>query len=265
MEISLLEIKANDFQAFPNIHLCSLSFNKIENIEKEAFNGSIQLRSIYIQDNNLQTIHEGSFDKLVDLQNLDLRSPRQIHYTTNAWHFAHKIANHEMTVTNTIVFTNFTFSPWNKLYCKSSNINNICLTVGKTLDCLNVIDLATVGCQIYNSEFDNILIEFPKDDEQTNLIDVRIQMTNGYLLQNFNSLNGSMDYLKYLKHIEIYEIYYDLSNLINITSDLTEKVTIKADTVIISEDLKITYHLHIQARMVIINNTITQVLNVIYF
>ena len=260
MEISLSEIKDNDFQAFPNLHLCSLSFNEIKNIEKEAFNGS-DLRALYIQDNNLQTIDEGSFDSLIHLQNLDLRSLKPIHYKTNAWHFAHKIANHELTVTNTLVHTNFTYSPWNEIYCKSSNINDNCEKINNTLNCLNVSDLASVGCQIHSSDFNNILIEFPKDEGKSNFIDVGTRKTSNYFLQNFNSLNGSMSYLKYIKNIEIYELYFDLSHLKNITSDVTEKVTIKADTVVISEDLEINYFLFIQARIVHINNTITQVLN----
>ncbi len=256
----LPEIKVNDFQSFPNLHLCSLSFNEIRSIEKDAFNG-YELRALYIQDSNLQSIDEGSFDSLINLQNLDLRSLKPIQYKTNAWHFANKIANHEMTVTNTLVHTNFTYSPWNEIYCKSSNVNDKCLKLDNILNCLNVSDLSSVGCQIHSSDFNNILIEFPKDDKQPNFLKVGTRMTNNHFLHNFNSLNGSMSYLKYIKHIEIYELYFDLSHLKNLTSDVTEKVTIKADTVVISDNIEVTYFLSIQARIVKINNTITQVLN----
>ena len=65
--------------------------------------------------------------------------------------------------------------------------------------------------------------------------------------------------------IKLYSTTFDLTNLKHHTSNVTKEVIIWADTVYMSEPLKITYNLTIRARKTYINRALTMKMSLSHF
>jgi hypothetical protein len=111
-------------------------------------------------------------------------------------------------------------------------------------------------CYMDHQSFDNVLFNFPEDDKPSDVANFYEGESNKFF-QEFNSQSGSMEHARYMKELTLYQTKFDLRMLKAYTSDLTEKVIIKADTVHITSPIMITHKLEIHARVVSIQHAIT--------
>ena len=103
-----------------------------------------------------------------------------------------------------------------------------------------------------SQDYSTITIQFPKDA-------VPIQVPNfgqgemATFFQEFNEAEPSFNQRR--KSLTFYDTKFDLSSLArNTNASVTQVVTVKADTVFMSEPLDITYSLIIRARVISIGN-----------
>ena len=111
-----------------------------------------------------------------------------------------------------------------------------------------------------SQDYSTITIQFPKDA-------VPIQVPNfgqgemATFFQEFNEAEPSFNQRR--KSLTFYDTKFDLSSLArNTNASVTQVVTVKADTVYMSQPLDITYSLIIRARVISIGN-IGSVLNIL--
>ena len=252
-------LKNNAFQAFTGLSQLSLSFNNINLVEQDAFRGLNQVEALMLRKNNLSNIEEGALDHLVKLQFLDLRGNDFLEeYTTNAWYFCNNMEKHDLFANGPALFKNLQASELNEVYCNANVADNIgiCSSYENQLDCTAADSLKDAPCQIFDQSFDNILFNFPVDPNPSEVADFGEGESNKFF-KEFNSQDGSMEHTKFVKEIKLYETKFDLSSLNTLTSNRTEKVVIRADTVHITSPMTINHHLEIHARVVSINHPIT--------
>ena len=238
----------------------AMSFNGLEIIHKDAFNGVKEVRTLFLKDNQLHTIEEGTLDVLVNLQHLDVRNnPNLTSYTTNAWHFCTMSEEFNLHIDSPTFYKNFKTSKASSQYCDSKMDFPFdgCVRNGDgIIDCTSVEDFSSTPCKIKNEDFNNIMINYPKDKE-AKVVENYYEGESNRFFQEFNSQKGSMEHAKYMLELTLYETKYDLTKLKELTSDMTELVTIKADTVYMSSPVTISHHLNIQARVVALDYPIT--------
>ena len=75
-------LHSQSFAQFPNLVSIGLSFNEIEVIDKDAFDGLDHLSSLFLQYNQISELPIGVFDSLISLKHLDVRNNPVSNYTT---------------------------------------------------------------------------------------------------------------------------------------------------------------------------------------
>ena len=127
------------------------------------------------------------------------------------------------------------------------------------MDCTSIDKLKNLPCLISQTDFSNILIKFPKDRFETNENNYAKQQSSKFL-ESFNSqfdeTNTKNNHSKFMRNLTLYGTFYDLAQIKELTSEMTEVVEIKADTVYLNPNssFEINYHLDIKARIVSLNS-----------
>ena len=260
------ELVQDGFRQFPNIQQLALSFNKIGTIQEGAFNGLDSVATLILRENNISYIPDGTLDNMIALQYLDLEENPIKSYITQSWTVCHSFQHGYGTIEGVELFQDFSSNDqFGEKYCKnwlqhhSSNLND-CQISGDALDCSDKeedLDVQGLGCSLQESEeqINNILVNFPRDP-LTIEVDYFGKGESSKFFKNFNGV--SSDFNRKRRTLTFYATKFDLASLIeNTNASVTKEVTIKADTVFISEPIKINYNLKIRARIVSIDKKIT--------
>ena len=156
-------------------------------------------------------------------------------------------------------FTNSTFT---EDYCNANNHYQERCDSNKNgiLDCTNIDNLNNLPCLISQTDFSNILIKFPKDRFENFDGKFYARQESSNFLESFNYQSNKNDakinHSKFMKKLKLYGTMYDLTELKELTSEMTEVVEIMADTVYLNPNspLEISYYIDIKARIVSINS-----------
>ncbi len=235
-----------------------MTYNNLRIIHTGAFKGLDKVRILILRYNQLEILEEGSLDELTNLIHLDFRENSNFSsYTTNSWYFCENSSGIRQVLDSPSIYKNFKSSNFTNQYCDSlidlpkdgcdRNDSGI-------INCNSVENISP--CNILKEDFSYILFNFPEDKEHKN-IDSYYEGESNTFFQEFNSEMGSMKHAKYMLELNLYETKYDLARLKELTSNITELVTIKADTVFMSSPITISHFLNIQARIVAVDYPIT--------
>ena len=248
----LSHIKDNAFAAFTaTLFELSLSFNQIESIEKNAFNGLTGLSGLFLKGNNLTKI-EGILDPLINLDILDLRDNDFIEsYTTNQWQFCNIADKKDLFHSNLNVYKNFETSSQTENYCATRKEFYLegCLKVDGDLDCTKIDDFNDAACYLEDQTFNNIHFTYPADEFPVEPANYGRGESDRFIAE-FNSQKGDDSHFQYMKEITLYETKFDLTKMKDYTSERTAQVTIKADTIYMSAPVEINYKLNLIGRAV---------------
>ena len=237
------------------------------------------LREINLDSNMLSDINGGVFDGMFTLKRLSLLNNTSPRLETKSWPLCYSLEKGELQIQppNIEVIQNFNFDAPSKIeekYCQlgkgqfyrpygiltdfisKCNINR---RVSKStwdcsrgnlatdwyvLPCLKLIDFN------FKDKLEHIIIPFSHENKEFDSvkgdnIDCRVGRHVLEDLTKYPEINRNKSQLI------LYGINIDLKLLIDHTSsDYTQKVTVYADRVFLSEPLKITYKLYIRARIV---------------
>ena len=250
----LTHLKDNAFIDFTSkLFELSLSFNQIDHIERNAFNGLTGLNGLFLKGNNL-TMIDGILDPLVKLNILDLRDNDFLEsYTTYQWQFCNVADKQDlfMATSEISVYKNFEKSSQTQNYCstKQQFFLEGCKIVGQDIDCSDLADLNDVPCYLKDRDFKNIFFTYPVDATPAKVEDYGRGESDRFF-QEFNSQKGDNTHYQYMRELVLYETKFDLSEIKSYTSERTAEVTIKADTIYMSGPIEINHKLNLIGRVV---------------
>ena len=117
------------------------------------------------------------------------------------------------------------------------------------LDCSEVKDVGTLGCFLkYNNQtFERIILQFPNDETLTEVPDFG-ECESSRFFYDYDNKNAEFN--KRRKSLSFFATKFDLSDLSLHTSDVTETVVVRADTVYMTKPLTVSYKLKVIARVV---------------
>jgi len=236
---NLQEIPDDTFYGLEVLETLDLSFNKINKINKLAFNGLSKLKYLILKVNFLEIIEENTFKSLISLENLDI----SYNLVKTIEHSAFdgldnllelNVANNNNKSTNTInIMNNNSFKGLQKLKTLKLNDNNI-LEINdhmfQNLTELNELDLSGNKIkEINNDSFNGLkklehlnlnnnflkeIIEKPFE----NLLKLKTLEVSGNIIKYFNpSLKINAEFIK------IFNFEYKLRYFHNYNKSLTER------------------------------------------
>ena len=259
------ELISNGFSKFSNILQLALSFNNIDTIKPGAFYDLGNVISLILRGNNISSVPVGVFDPMVSLTYLDLDENPIQNITTQSWTLCHEVEHGRGSVEGVKVFQDFSKTDtYGDEYCTnwikyhSENFGE-CEDKNGILDCSgkgNDFDYQGLGCHLKDTEqYEFVRINFPKDEIPSKVEN----FGKGESADFFKDFNGAKDeYNSHRRSLTLYGTKFDLSTLQQSTnSSITQNVTIKADTVYMSQPLSINYKLIIRARVVSIDHALT--------
>ena len=156
-------------------------------------------------------------------------------------------------------------SEYGEAYCSRQQIQNTqvtteCIENDTFLDCSSndLLDYQTLSCQLAvknDDRFKSILVAFPKD---VNSMVQDIPLSHHEAFDFFKNLASNETMNQNRRVLNVTTIKFDLADLPKNTMDgRTERVVIRADTVVISKPVIISYRLEIVARLVVIDHSLT--------
>ena len=156
----------------------------------------------------------------------------------------------------------FSNSRFTQDYCNANNIIQKSCESNENgiMDCTNIEKLGNLPCLINQTDFSNILIKFPKGRFENTEGNFNVRQYSSKFLESFNSqydkTNTKINHSKFMRKLTLYGTFYDLAQIKELTSEMTELVEIKADTVYLNphSSFEIDYHLDIKARIVSLNS-----------
>merc|ERR1719450_1237189 len=237
--------------------------NKITEVRKAMFTNQSKIEYISLWGNEIGHIQPGSFDHLVNLHEIDLKSNKFSHYRTESWHFCQSLSSNTLQINleedQKIVQDLKKDANWEK-YCEQFLTDKTilppsCSDDGGHLSCSGYVQ--DVVCQLNQLDFKSVTFKFPKDKQNVNVENFFEAETNSYF-RNLNKINGRSNLTKYLPDLKLYGTKFDLSQLDDHVGLRTKTVKIFADTVYLSKPLEnpINCSVSIRARVVSITEDI---------
>ena len=107
-------------------------------------------------------------------------------------------------------------------------------------------------------ETSKIMLVFPKDDTLSQLDNLGLCET-APLFTDLKEVNKKFNAMR--KHVVIHKLKFNLNDLLQYTNNITETVTVYADTVYMTEPMNITYKLNIRTRVASISHPISMFFN----
>ena len=247
----------------PDLYQLSVESNKITTVDEKMFSEQMKIEEISLWNNEIEYVQPGSFDHLVNLVVLDLKSNQFAEYQTMAWHFCHSLHKEFLNVRmdeDKKIVQDLKVDQSTATFCEhekneAPSISSLCSDDNGHLSCSHNIEDAL--CQLRNQDFKSVTFLFPKDEQKVNTQDFYEAETNSYF-KNLNKINGKTNLTQYLPNLKLYGTKFDLATLDEHVGLRTETVTVFADTVYMSRPLQkpIKNKISIRARVVSISEDI---------
>ena len=112
----------------PNLYEISLDSNRIATIDKNMFSKQEKIEVISLWNNKIVYIQPGSFDHLVNIQSIDLKSNMMTEYRTESWHFCHSLTRETLEVKledNKKVTQDLKIDAHTESFCSNNNNGNL--------------------------------------------------------------------------------------------------------------------------------------------
>jgi len=241
-----------------NLEKLVLSYNNLTSIDVRNLD---VLAHLDLQGNKLSDLKPGFFDQLTSLRVLNLLDNNGIRdYITETWHFCENLESEVLNVeleSGKKVFKDLKLANSLESFCvhnedNQGNVATSCSDDNGHLTCVG--DVAALVCELKNIGFKSITYFFPKDDSLMNIENYFEAETNSF----FTEINGKDNSTKYVADLKLYGTKFDLATLDSYIGLRTEKVTIAADTIYMSRNLKspLKAMLKLRARVVTITEDI---------
>ena len=241
----------------------------LNQLEPQAFDGLSNLNGLFIEHTNLSYIPTGSLDGLTHLMYLDIQSnPLQSPYVTQAWHFCRKLEddNHGMIYDGEMEVEKFLWSSSNlEQYCVWMDsiggfvpaVDDKCIKENNTYRC-DWSAMEALACELDQpyTVYSDVIFDFPASPLPVE--DFSYAETNTFIKEfNYNSTEATL-YGDLMAVQRLYGTKLDLSEILQYTSNKTQKIIIHADTVHMTQPVTqpIHFDIFIRSRVASINHPI---------